>query len=722
MFSLLLLRRKIILATMTMLSLSAAAIRVALFAAILSLLAALPSRAQALLQPNDRLAFCGDSMTGGAYTRYIEDYLVATQSIPGIDIRQFGWFAENPDQFLAGLDKNLLPYQPTVATILFNFGDNGGKPLDPAATEARREGETKLIDALKKTGVRSIVLGSPSCVDATLYHKDAAQAKARNDLLAAVAAVDKDVAAKEGVAYADVYGATMDAMTKAKAKFGPDFVFDGENDFVSIAYAFLKALGVDGNLGTITVAFTPDFAIGKAEAAGGPAVLSFANQTLTAQSTRYTFCFPGHPTSDPLPKPFMSCLPLNTELNRLQLVVKNLPTPLAKIYWNDKSHDYTADELAKGVPLPASLPAPWNGNCENLDRQVGDQQEKEATAGRAAAAGTPNVAAAQVAATGLARAQACRKPVTYTIRIQPLAAAEKQLAGPVNIIFDTDMNSDCDDAGALALLNDFMCLGECKIIACNVNTHDVAKSSGAVVQAINAYYGHPDIPIGACYDTNEPQCGSTYTALIHKRFDPDFPNDDRLPKGVDVYRKALAAAPDNSVVICSVGWMENITDLLKSGPDAASPLAGPDLVKQKVRKLVVMANTNPNDVWVVKNWPTPILWTTDIGNYIYPGKGFLQTPEDNPARIIYKVNGAEGGRQGWDPTAVWLAVRGPGDVYDVATGGYWRVNVPPARYGTWVNGPVTNQGMATIKMPSNQVLKLFDAELARVPAAAKVRR
>ena len=33
-------------------------------------------------------------------------------------------------------------------------------------------------------------------------------------------------------------------MTKAKAKFGQDFVFDGENNSVSIAYAFLKALGV----------------------------------------------------------------------------------------------------------------------------------------------------------------------------------------------------------------------------------------------------------------------------------------------------------------------------------------------------------------------------------------------------------------------------------------------------------------------------------------------
>ena len=691
--------------------------RIIFFAGLPGFLFAIPSNATPLLQLNDKLAFCGDEMTGGRYSVYIEDYLVATQTIPGIDIKQFGWFAQNPEQFLAGLEKNVLPYKPTVATLLFNFGDNGGKPLDPAAGDTRRDSETQLIEALKKGGVRSIVLGSPSCVDSTLYQKDPAKAKAYNDLLASVAEIDKAVAAKEGVTYADVYGATMDAMTKAKAKFGPDFSFAGENDFVSIAYAFLKALGVDGSLGTFTASFTPDFTLDKVEASGGPTVVSTAGQIITGQSTHYSFCFPGHPTSDPLPEPFMSCLPLNTELNRLLLVVKDLPTPSAKIYWNDQSADFSAEDLAKGVPLPAFLRAPWNGPCEELDREVGNQQEKESTAGRAAAAGTPNADAAQVASAGLAKAQACLKPVQYTIRIQPLAAPEKQPPGPVNIIVDTDMNGDCDDAGAVALLNDFMGLGECNIIACNVNTHDAAKSSGAAVQAINAYYGHPNIPIGACYDTNEPQVGSTYTALIHKQFCPDFPNDDKLPKGVDVYRKALAAAPDNSVVICSIGWMENITDLLKSGPDDASPMSGPDLVKQKVRKLVVMANTNPNDVWVVKNWPTPILWTTDIGNYIYPGKSLTTTPENNPVRIIYKVNGAESGRQGWDPTAAWLAVRGPGDVYDVAVGGYWQVNVPPAQYGNWVNGPITNQGMATIKMPSDQVLKLFDAEFARAPKA-----
>ena len=205
-------------------------------------------------------------------------------------------------------------------------------------------------------------------------------------------------------------------------------------------------------------------------------------------------------------------------------------------------------------------------------------------AGSASVQGKPD-AKAQAAADGdLAIAKNRLGPVTYDIRIQPLSAPEVKPPGPVNVLFDTDMNGDYDDAVALALLNDFMDQGECNILACNVNTHNTEKTSGATVQAINAYYGHPNIPIGAAYGADEPVSGSSYTTQIKNQFAPNFPPDDKLPKGVDNYRKALASAPDNSVVICSVGSMGNITDLLKSAPDDISPLSGPDLVKQKVRK------------------------------------------------------------------------------------------------------------------------------------------
>jgi hypothetical protein len=249
--------------------------RLALLASLL-FTAALPASADPLLQPNDKLAFCGDSMTGGLYTNYIERYLIACQPALPLDMKQFGWSAETPDAFLGRLDKDLTPWKPTVVTLLYNFGDDG-QPLNQAAIDARGKAETAVIDALKKAGVRAIVLGSAPCADSTLYHHDPAKAAAYNTKLAAVAAADKAVAAQEGIAYADVFGASSAMMANAKTKLGADYNFAGDDIrqqpdglSIAIAYAFIKALNLNGDIGTFTVHFNPDHLIEKVETSGDP--------------------------------------------------------------------------------------------------------------------------------------------------------------------------------------------------------------------------------------------------------------------------------------------------------------------------------------------------------------------------------------------------------------------------------------------------------------------
>ena len=54
-------------------------------------------------------------------------------------------------------------------------------------------------------------------------------------------------------------------------------------------------------------------------------------------------------------------------------------------------------------------------------------------------------------------------------------------------------------------------------------------------------------------------------------------------------RRTLAAAEDHSVVIIQVGIAANLADLLRSPPDAISPLAGQQLVEKKCRLASVMA-------------------------------------------------------------------------------------------------------------------------------------
>lgn len=710
------------------------------------LFAALPLFADPLIQPGDRLAFCGDSMTGGQYTELIEKYLIACQPGLPLDMKQFGWSAETPGAFLARLDKDLTPWKPTVVTLLYNFADDG-KPLDQTAIDARSKSETQLIEALKKAGVRAIVLGSTPCADSTHYHQDPAVAAAYNAKLAAAA--DKAVAAHEGIAYADVFGVTTDMMAKAKAKFGADYYFAGigyrnpqAGCNIAIAYAFLKALNLNGDLGTFTVHFTPDYVIGKVQTAGDPKIITPATLTydnspgpheFDAAVTRYTFCIPGHSYPDVL----MSCLPFYRDLSSLKIVVTGLPGPQARVQWNENStwHDFSADDLAKGAQLPGNMFWPYGGKFEEMDRNLNNQLAADTVAGKAAAAGTPNPAAEAEAADQLAKAKAWVVPVQYFIRVFPLITPDPRPAPPVNVVLDTDLASDVDDVGALALLNDFMCQGECNLLA--VVTDVGNPDSGATVHAINTYYGHGSVPVGAYLGEGNPGIkstlapappgayhgkprgdGSHYTTAIHKRFDPDFPTDDKLPAAVDIYRKALASAPDGSVSIVSIGAMPNIQDLIQSQPDSVSPLNGLDLVKAKVRELVIMANTTPEDGYLLSKWPTKIKWTTDAGSYVGTGQSLINTPENNPVRVAYGLfgdspehNALKDGRSSWDLTAAWLAVRGAGDLWAVLPGRQQYINditkTPFTRH--------PNESTITFKMSNGQVAKLINDELARPP-------
>jgi hypothetical protein len=668
-------------------------------------------KADLLLRPNDRVAICGEG-----YASFVEESLLMSQPVAGLDIAQFGWSAGDLPGLLKRLDTDVLPFKPTV--VLTYFGGDVDK---------YGQAQTDLVEALKKAGVRTIAIGSPRCVDSFAYQNDPAKAAAENKRLGELADIAKDVAAKEGVTYADVYGVSMASMLKLKALHGDSFVYDSERNSASltIAYAFLKALDCTAPIGTITV----DYTASTAEGSPGQNIISFKDNTLAVESIRQPYHFPGTSAGLPDPEPNLAGLPFS-DVNRYVLIVKNLPTAETKVYWGgDENHDFSSDDLAKGVNLTsAMLNRVFAPQSEAVGGGVYLQQKQENDSGNALVQGKPDPQADAKREAALQVVRDRVKPMQHTFRFKPLARADAQPPGPIPIIVDTDIDGDVDDVGALALLNDFMDQGEARLIACIHNTTNAQLSSCAAIQAINTYYGHPNIPIGQAYGDPRPATmtskllpapagsyqhpagpfGSNYTLQLHQQFDPTFPNDDKMPAGVDVYRKALASAADGTVVICSIGEMINLQDLILSQPDSVSDLSGLDLVRKKVRQLVIMANTVPQDLYVLNAWPTKIMWSTEIGNYAYTGASLINTPENNPVRVAY--HGIM--RQSWDPTAAWLAVRGPGALWDV---------LPPGRPGyieRITKDPSTNHPNdtdTTVKMPGDQVTKLINDEMARPP-------
>ena len=259
----------------------------------------------------------------------------------------------------------------------------------------------------------------------------------------------------------------------------------------------------------------------------------------------------------------------------------------------------------------------------------------------------------------------------------------------VRVILDTDLGIDVDDAGALAVLHALADKGEARILATVANVND-PYAPGAL-DAINTYYGRPNVPVGRNarkqYSVATPWWRDHAPRLV-KDLALEFPNDTgthNLKSAVSVYREALAAQPDGSVTIISVGFMQNLADLMASRPDSTSSLSGTALIKRKVKHLVVMGGTYPESdkdlylrggrdispapaIRVIEDWPTTIVFTAgNVCGSITTGQTLAKkTPRSNPVREAYTLFAdREGvGRASWDLCTVLYAVRGlshPGD-------------------------------------------------------------
>jgi purine nucleosidase len=307
---------------------------------------------------------------------------------------------------------------------------------------------------------------------------------------------------------------------------------------------------------------------------------------------------------------------------------------------------------------------------------------------------------------------------------------------PANIIFDTDMNGDVDDIGALAILNALTNLGEARMLACVTSAEDRPDhATGATIDAINSYYGHSDVPIGAYHGTKYGYT-SPYDGKVRAEFAKDFPTDDKLPAPLEIYRKALAAAPDRSVTVVTVGPMENLRELLQSPPDAISPLSGAELVKRKVKKLVAMAGRSstvdlhsaesnmagggwdggPAQV-VTESWPTTILFSGfEIGIGITTGIKVKDSPASDPVRRAYELFTHFSGHPSFDPTAVLAAVRDPHLYWDVKEDGW--VWVTPFGCNEWFPTPHRHQSYLVARVPNADIAKVIE-ELMTLPPPSK---
>ena len=244
------------------------------------------------------------------------------------------------------------------------------------------------------------------------------------------------------------------------------------------------------------------------------------------------------------------------------------------------------------------------------------------------------------------------------------------------ILFDTDFRADCDDVGALAVLHALADADECSILG--VVTSTTGPRVVAAIDAVNTYYGRPDLPIGLCPEPHTEHFDPYAPTLGDPEHYPSDQANAEAPDGVALYRRLLFDAPDRSVTVVVVGYATCADLLLETGPDHRGdgiPLSGRELVQRKVVELVQMAGVGLRDsdtfnlghdaeaaVGVNGHWPTPITYSP-LGGDIKAGSA-LSDPESNPVAKAFELypgagpSGVIGDRQCWDEIAVLYAVRG----------------------------------------------------------------
>lgn len=254
------------------------------------------------------------------------------------------------------------------------------------------------------------------------------------------------------------------------------------------------------------------------------------------------------------------------------------------------------------------------------------------------------------------------------------------------IIMDADIGSSTDDLFTMMMLYCYQNQKRSKLLGVVVDRE--GEDCAACADVMNTYYGYGDIPIGLIRDGIKfPKVWIDYKALPtltdsngELMFQRSIADYSTLPDGWQLYRQLLAAQPDHSVSILSIGFVTCLVQLLQSGSDEYSSLNGVELVRRKVKCLYMMGGVFGDAVEPIEfNFAQGVnfaqtffqLWPADVDIIMSPGEvgdGIKYQPQQviadidwtdrHPIKQIYLNYNCETGQKMWDPLTVINAVEG----------------------------------------------------------------
>ena len=228
------------------------------------------------------------------------------------------------------------------------------------------------------------------------------------------------------------------------------------------------------------------------------------------------------------------------------------------------------------------------------------------------------------------------------------------------VILDTDICTDCDDCGALAVLFYYCKKNNIKVGAVINNVDNLMGCSA--IDAVASYYKYP-VAIGITGDKGfQAEAESRYSRQISQQFSENYRNGTlTVHPSLELYKEVLKNAADKSVVIITVGFLNTAAEILA---------AEPQLFADKVRCVVSMAGNFVNPAHNEFNLamqipaaqafyhtcPVPVFFHGfEIG--ISFRTGFAALDPANPVSVAYELYN-KGYNYSFDPAAVDFAFRG----------------------------------------------------------------
>jgi hypothetical protein len=262
--------------------------------------------------------------------------------------------------------------------------------------------------------------------------------------------------------------------------------------------------------------------------------------------------------------------------------------------------------------------------------------------------------------------------VLSTTTNAPSRAAANIFAEPARVIWDDDCGSDLDCVYSLTALHRLIASGDVRVLAFIVDSP--SPYAAPVFEVWNRLWSH-SVPVGSYRGTVGRQgAASEWSRAIRDKYRPGDVSA-RYQDCRQVYRRALATAPDHSIRLIETGFPTCLAALMRTPPDAISRLSGRELLKRKVQALFVMGGDYPGpaDEFNFKTaaGDSSFLfrhWTKDAGyppiylNGFTPGSRLaLGSTADSPvsaAISIAEKAAGETARPVWDLISVHQGVAG----------------------------------------------------------------